>query len=187
MTESVFRGGIEFLENVGVYDVVLPFLLVFTLTYALLEKTKILGLQKDPNDPKGPAYPKRNLNSMVAFVIAFFVIASSQLVALINTTISQIFILLLLGVMFMLVAGTFGKDEEFDLPKPYKNALTFASLIAIILIFLNATGWLTTWYQYLSTHWSNQVVSSLILIVFIGVFIYLVTKPVKAPKKSSDK
>ena len=185
MAETVFRGGIAFLEEIGVYDVVLPFLLVFTLTYALLEKTKILGMQSDPKDPSGPKYPKRNLNSMVAFVIAFFVIASSKLVALINETVSQIFILLLLSVMFMMVAGTFGRDEEFNLPKPYKDALTFISLIAIILIFLNSVGWLNIWYKYLLTHWNNQVISALIFIVFIGIFIWLIAKPVKAPKKPS--
>ena len=44
--ESVFRTAIGFLDKLGVYDIILPFLLVFTLVFAILEKTKILGLEK---------------------------------------------------------------------------------------------------------------------------------------------
>ena len=44
--ESAFRGIIGFLDKIGVYDVILPFLLVFTIVFAILEKTKVLGLDK---------------------------------------------------------------------------------------------------------------------------------------------
>jgi len=183
MVESVFRGGLAFLEEVGVYDVVLPFLLTFTLVYALLEKTKILGVQKDPFSNDKTEYPKRNLNSLVAFVIAFFVIASSKLVELINKTVSQIFILLLLGVMFMLVAGTFNKDEEYFLPKKYQNLFMWLSFIAILLIFLENVGWLKIAYNFLIAHWSGQVVSSLILLGVVAIFIIIMTTGSKKPAK----
>ena len=39
---STFREIILFFDEVGVYDVILPFLLVFTIVYAIFEKTKIL-------------------------------------------------------------------------------------------------------------------------------------------------
>jgi len=179
MAESVFRGGLAFLEQVGVYDVVLPFLLVFTLVYALLEKTKVLGVQKDPYSKDKTEYAKRNLNSMVAFVIAFFVIASSQLVALINQTVSHVFILLLLSVMFMLVVGTFGKDEEFFFEKKYQHIFAWIMGVAIVFIFLNAVGWLEIAYDFLKVNWSTEVVSSLLFIGAIAIFIAIISKPVK--------
>ncbi len=168
---SVFRGGLEFLDKVGIYDVVLPFLLTFTLVFALLEKTKILGVQADSYSEDKTEYPKRNLNSMVAFVIAFFVVASSQLVALINKTVSSVFILLLLAVMFMLVIGTFGRDEEFA----FNNKTVFIVImgIAIVLIFLDALGWLQIGYNFLKRYWSTEVVSSIIFIVLIAIFIWI--------------
>ena len=187
MAESVFRGGLAFLEQIGVYDVVLPFLLTFTLVYALLEKTKILGVQKDPYDKDdSTAYPKRNLNSMVAFVIAFFVIASSKLVELINKTVSQIFILILLAVMFMLVAGTFGKDEEFFLSPKLQKVFMWISFVVILFIFLNTIGWLESAYQFLRVHWSGQVVSSLVLIIVIALFIMIIASG-GASTKNKDK
>ena len=40
MAVSSFRSAIDFFGQVGVYDVILPFLLVFTIMFAILEKTK---------------------------------------------------------------------------------------------------------------------------------------------------
>ena len=60
-----FRGVIVFLEKLGVYDVVLPFLLVFTIVFAILEKTRVLGT----DDIDGKPWPKKNLNAVVAFVV----------------------------------------------------------------------------------------------------------------------
>ena len=108
----MFRGGLVFLEQIGVYDVVLPFLLTFTLVFALLEKTKILGVQKDPYSSDKTMHPKKNLNSMVAFVIAFLVIASSQLVAIINEALANFVLLLLLIVCFLVLMGTFYSEKE---------------------------------------------------------------------------
>jgi len=187
MVESVFRGGLAFLEHVGVYDVVLPFLLVFTLVYALLEKTKILGVQADPYSKDKREYPKRNLNSMVAFVIAFFVIASSKLVELINKTVSQVFILVLLSVMFMLVVGTFGKDEEFAFTKSQQMFFAWIMGIAIVFIFLNAMGWLELAYNFLKNNWSTEIVSSVLFIGGIAIFVAIISKPTKPPNTVKKK
>ena len=78
--ESVFRGVIEFLGKIGVYDVILPFLLVFTIIFAILEKTRVLGTE----EIDGKKYSKKNINAMVAFVMSFLVVASTKLVAVIN-------------------------------------------------------------------------------------------------------
>ena len=75
-----FRAVIVFLEKLGVYDVVLPFLLVFTIVFAILEKTRVLGT----DDVDGKHLPKKNLNAVVAFVMAFLVIASTSLVRIIS-------------------------------------------------------------------------------------------------------
>ena len=43
--ESVLGGVIDVFERIGVYDVVLPFILVFTIVFAILEKTRVLGVE----------------------------------------------------------------------------------------------------------------------------------------------
>ena len=101
--QSIFRGVITFLGKVGVYDVILPFLLVFTIVFAILDKTKVLGTEK----VEGREVTKKNINSIVAFVIGFLVIASTKLVAVINEVMANIVLLLILVVSFLLLVGVF--------------------------------------------------------------------------------
>ena len=101
-----FRGVIEFFAEIGLYDVVLPFLLVFTIVFAILEKTKVFGTEK----VEGKEYTRKNINAMASFVIAFLVIASSRLVGIITEVSSNAVILLLLSVLFLMLIGSFMKE-----------------------------------------------------------------------------
>ena len=105
--ESVFRSVLSFFTDIGIYDVILPFLLVFTIVFAILEKTKVLGTE----EIEGKKYTKKNLNSMVAFVMAFLVVASAQLVRIINETMANIVLLLLISVSFLLLIGSFYRED----------------------------------------------------------------------------
>ncbi len=51
---SPFETGIQFLDRLGVYEVLLPFLLIFTIVYAILEKSRVFGIEKvgDVDMPK---------------------------------------------------------------------------------------------------------------------------------------
>src|SRR3989338_9074777 len=133
--ESTFRGIISFFGDIGIYDVVLPFLLVFTIVFAILEKTRVLGVDK----VEGDSYPKKNINALVAFVTAFLVIASTRLVALINEAMANIVVLLLLSVMFLLLIGSFYReDEKVFLEGKWRTFFTWIMFVGIVLIFLRA-------------------------------------------------
>jgi hypothetical protein len=179
---SIFQEVIVFFQDVGLYDVVLPFLLVFTLVYALLEKTKVLGVERVGDKE----YPKKNINSMTAFVIAFFVVASSQLVAMINEVASNMVLLLLLIVFFMLLVGTMEKDtkEGYFLSGGYKKIFMAIMFVGIILIFLNAMGWLDLLWGYLVFNWDSQFVG---IIVLIGAIIGLMAFVMQTPKEQKAK
>ena len=133
---STLRGVLGFFVDIGIYDVVLPFLLVFTIVFAIFDKTKVLGV--DIID--GEKYPKKNLNAIVAFTIAFFVIASAKLVEVITTVSSQVVILLLSAVFFLMMIGSVMKESEDGvfLDDKYQGAFIAAMLIGIVMIFLNA-------------------------------------------------
>src|SRR3989338_8397069 len=106
--ESTFRGAISFLEKIGVYDVVLPFILIFTIVFAIFEKTKVLGVEKIG----GHEYSRKDLNATVSFVIAFLVVASSKLVTIINESLGKIVLLLLISICFLLLIGSFYRYDE---------------------------------------------------------------------------
>lgn len=177
-----FTGAIGFMDRLGVYDVVLPFLLVFTLMYAFLEKTKIFGTETyysvdDKYHEKGFKGSRKNLNAMVSFVVAFFVVASSQLVAVINQTLSQMVLLLILVFCFILVVGAFQEqtDKGFFLQGGWKTLFMVIAFVAIAFIFLNALGWLEPAWRWLMRTGSSEAVATLVLIGLIVGFIVWVT------------
>ena len=185
--QSVFRGTIEFFGRLGIYDVILPFLLVFTIVFAILEKTKIFGTEEI--DKK--KYPRKNLDAMVAFVIAFFVIASSQLVEVITTVSSQAVILLLLSILFLILVGSFAKEEEegFFLKGGGKTTFSVIMFVGIVGIFLNTIkteegqSWLSFIMEFISTKWNTDWIASLILIGFIIGMMFFITSG-SGPKKT---
>ena len=181
---SGFRGVIDFLGDLGVYDIILPFLLVFTIVFAILEKTKVLGMEKVGDK----TITKKNLNSMVAFVVAFLVIASTQLVAVINEVMANVVLLLILAVCFMLLVGVFFGDKEFTLEKQSAWAKFFMvfMFIGIVAIFLNALGWLQavlTLFENFDQEWAVTIIFMGIIMAFLW---YIVANPT-LPKSSGKK
>lgn len=167
---SPLQNAVEFLVRFGFFDVVLPFLLVFTIVFAILEKTKILGT----DDGK----PKKNINSMVAFTIALFVIAAKQIVVAIQASLPLVFLVLLVLICFMLLVGAFvGGDKEFNFSewKGWTKFLAVVMFIAVILIFLFAFGYLDSVLNYLSAKWTDTFIVSLIfLAIVVGTIYYIV-------------
>jgi len=122
--DTVFGGVIEFFNRLGVYDIVLPFLLVFSIVFAILDKTKVLGF----DEIEGKKYPKKSLNAIVAFVISFLVVASANLVKVINEAVANVVLLLIVLIMFLMLVGTMVGDKEISMEN-YPNWMKFFMLL----------------------------------------------------------
>ena len=128
---------IEFFRDFGLFDVVLPFLFVFTVVFAILEKTRILGTLKF----KGEDIPNKNLNSMVAFVVGLLVVATANVVRTINESLPNIVLLITAAVSFLLMIGVFMKTDELDFSTKHKNwytAFMIIMFVAVVGIFLSS-------------------------------------------------
>lgn len=184
---TVLGNVILFFQRIGIYDVVLPFLLTFTITFAIFEKSKILGTET----VEDKVYTKKNLNAMAAFVIAFLVIASGKLVETITRVSANVVILLLLGVFYLLLVGTFWAPKEKDkepwaaLTGKWNTTFMIIMFIGIIIIFLDAirtesgVSWLDKLFSYLGQFWTSTAVASIILIIFFIVFIWAMVREPK--------
>ncbi len=177
---STFQNAIAFFVNLGVYDVVLPFLLVFTLVFAMLEKTRVFGMETID----GKKVTKKNLNAMFAFVTGFLVIASSELVRIINTTIANAVLLLVFSILFLVLAGSFHKDEEFFLKDGWNTIFMVIMFVGIVLIFLGSMGWLQLGWWYMMTNIDGAIVGSILLLVIVVVAMLAI---VREPKGSENK
>ena len=186
MAGTVLGGTIGFLATLGVYDVVLPFLLVFTLMFAFLEKTKVLGVEIIKSGKDEVAYSRKNLNAIIAFTSAFFVIASSELVRLLSEVIANTMILVVTGTMFMLALGIShdsSEGKEFQLQGNYKKYFLAANAVGILLILLNALGWLQIAYSWLVSNWSSSYGMTILMVgVFVGFMAWITASP-KPSKK----
>lgn len=183
--QSVFRDVIDFFFQLGIYDVILPFLLVFTIVFAILEKTKVFGSE----EVEGRKFPKKNLNAMTAFVIAFLVVASTKLVALINTFLANVVLLLIFIVMFLVLVGAFYREgEDVFLDNGWRTFFMVAVLVIMILVFLNSVptengnNWLSVAWFWISSNWNTNAVGSIILLIVIIIIMVFITKDKKAPK-----
>lgn len=180
--QSVFRGVLEFFDKIGIYDVILPFLLVFTIVFAILEKTAVFGREKPSRGENREETTRKNLNAMAAFVISFFVVASSRLVEIITEVSANAVVLLMASVLFLILVGSFHQEtkEGFFLKDWTKTAFVIVMFAGIAAIFLNAIKmedgrtWLKVLMDYIGDFWSNEVVASLILLaVVIGMLFWL--------------
>jgi hypothetical membrane protein len=187
---SAFRNVLLFFDKIGIYDVVLPFLLVFTIVFAILEKTKVFGTE----EVEGRKITKKNLNAITAFVISFLVIASSKLVEIITQVSSQMVILLLLSVLFLLLIGSFQKEgEPVFLQSGWHITFMIIMFIGIIAIFLEAIKtksgkpWLEFILFYIKDNFSSTAVASIILLIIIILFMIYVVRGEPKPKTSEKK
>jgi hypothetical membrane protein len=182
MADTALRGAFEFLEKVGLFDVVLPFMLVFTIVFAILEKTKVFGTE----EIDGKKYTKKNLNAIAAFVIAFLVVASSELVEVITKVSSNVVILLLLAILFLMLVGSFFKEgEPVHLQGGWNVLFMIIMFVGIVLIFLDALGWLEDTWEFLGGSAQGEGIGAIILIVIIVLFmVFIVREPAKPTAKS---
>src|SRR3989344_9475933 len=182
---------IEFFREFGLFDVVLPFILVFTIVFAILEKTRILGTLKT-KDAKDGEIPNKNLNSMVAFVVGLLVVATANVVRTINESLPNVVMLIVASVSFLLMIGVFLKTEELDFAGKHKywyRMFMVIMFIFVIGIFLNSiydasgNSYLEIALFFLITEWSSAVVTSVVfLAVIIGTILYITRSGSKEKK-----
>ena len=118
-----------FMSEFAVY-IIYPFLLVFTLIFAILEKSKILGDDK------------RQIDAIISLSIALIVVsfswATGIIVNLMPFLAVSVVILLVFMILFGFVAST--KDEGLKLPPWLVWGFFVLIVLFIIIVILVITG-----------------------------------------------
>ncbi len=108
-------------EGMGIFEIALPFLLIFTLIFALLERSKILGAES------------RRFNIIIAAIFGLFVVRNAYIVGLIHRLLPNISLIIVGIVMFLLLVGIF-------LGREY-SGVTGALLGFVVLVSLFLVLW----------------------------------------------
>ncbi|MFP4117973.1 MAG: hypothetical protein ACLFTR_03535 [Candidatus Woesearchaeota archaeon] len=118
--ESTFAGEIvQLWVDIGLYDVILPFLFIYTIVYMILEKTSILGARK-------------NIDALVAFCFGFIATASLQTVTALHVFFSATGFLVVAGLCVMILVGMFGLDSVMSKKDKWYLNLPRYGIISII-------------------------------------------------------
>ncbi len=181
---SPLEQAIDFLKELGFFDVVLPFLLIFTLIFAILEKTRIFG----EVEVEGRKYAKKNINAMIAFVIALLFVASKELVNIVNVSLPMVVLILILLLSFMMLFGFLIKEGWGGFERGvWQGILSISGFAGIVLIFLYAMKWWPFSGGAFSSGWvTGPVFISIILISAIIATILFITIPWGPPRKKED-
>jgi hypothetical protein len=157
---------IEFLKDFGFFDVVLPFLLIFAVTFAVLEKTEIFG--KD----------KKNINSMIAFVMGLLFVTVPKVVSVIKESLPNIGVMLIVLMSFMMLVGFFVSSKDgkhfFEENKFLKVIFIMVVLVGTTIIFLDAIGWWDDIWSGAGGFWSSTAgVTIVFLAIIVGAILFI--------------
>ncbi len=138
---------------------VYPFLLIFFIVFAALEKSKILG-----------GDDKAQLNALVAFVIGLIFVSAVFPKIVVGNLILFLTVSLVVVFVFLLLWGfVMGEDIKLN-TKPLKMAAAGLIFIAVAVAVLWATGTWTPVYEFLFKRtWSKEFwTNALFVLVIIG-------------------
>ena len=169
-----FRDLIISLERMGILDVILPFILIFTLVFAVLEKTNILG------------DGKKNFNVAVAFVMSMAVVIphvtnsyprGTDIVVIINTFLPQVALLSVVIIMILITLGMFGAHTKILGEGGWKNGFTIGSVVILLGLMLANLGLFNRYSipRWLYFIFDSQFVTLIIALIVFGLIIRFIT------------
>ncbi len=165
-----------YFQQYGVMDFLLPFLLVFTIIYAVLQRTKLLG-------------DKKNFNVIVALILALVFVVPHitgtyplgyDPVQVMNETLPSISLVAVAAMMILILMGIFGASFAAS----FAPIIAIAAMVFVIYIFGAALNLWTGPYDVFSW-WSSDLTELLIIILVFGLVVWFITKE-KVPESKGE-
>lgn len=153
------KEGVQLLIDLGLLEVILPFILVYTITFALLQRTMVLGIEEHG---KEAGKPKTKINAMVAFVLGFFAVLAVNLLNVINIILFYFVLLLIIGLLLSLVMGLSGAGS----PNKLYAALMLTLLGLFVFYGLSEAGIIDKNRFFDTLFWPTIAIIGLIIVIF---------------------
>ena len=149
------------LQKIGVYDVVLPLILVFAIMYSILTKIKIFGAGKNA----------KGTNLVVSVVFALLILLPEYgLVDRINIYLPRFAFIIIIVVSGMILLGLLGADVENGLSKWMFGLFLTLSLAGLIIVnsdFLPQSSSLR--YFWADHAWTIGTIAAVIVVIGLVV------------------
>jgi hypothetical protein len=162
---------VRILESWGLTDVLLPFLLIYVVIFAVLTKTKILG--------EG----RRRFNAVISLVIALMVVVphvlriyppEADVIEIMNKAIPNISLVVVAIVMLLVVVGILGGERNW-MGGSLSGWVAILAFILVIVIFGSAAGWWRGW-TWFTNFFGADAVAIVVMILVFAVIVWWITK-----------
>jgi len=140
----------------GIYEVVLPFLLCFTIVFAFLEKTHVLG---DSGQVK-------KFNIVIAVVMGLLLVQVQPLVLMINSALPKVSVAIVAIVMFFIIVAMFNGTDGIN--NVFQG--TMLKVIAVVAAIFVAWVFWSSYTGGILPSWLWWVEDNLATIIVLGVF-----------------
>lgn len=168
-----FYGAFDWLKEIGAFDIVFPFLLIFAVTFAILDKISLFG---DQTNKKA-----KRINALVSLIMAFFLVSQTSLVEIIQGFLPRISMGILVLLMLLLVVGVFKRNAEWT------QGLLLIGVILSVGLVLWAIGASAGWEVPLIDEITEQDIAVLLMIgVFVLVIWLIAREPPDQPRSNRE-
>lgn len=175
MPESIFVQALNVLKAIGAFRVIFPFMLIFSVVFGTLERTKVFG--DDASD----------VNALVAFSIAILFIGMGSAVGTLSSFVPLVGLLSVFVISLIMIIALFYDDVSKLMEETNWKWVVIAVVMGWLIIgllyamgaweFLFGEGGTNggAWMSLIGNIWSTYG-PALVLIIILLVLVYLITR-----------
>lgn len=143
-------------SSMGMFDILLPMLLIFTIVYAVLQRTKILG-------------DKQPVNAIVALIVGFFTMGNPQISQFFLPLFSNAALGLAIFAVFLLLMGLIMPGAEEG---TWNNITLIGGVAMFFWIMSRAADYFGDYLIFSRSWWANNagwIIPLILVIIVIGL------------------
>lgn len=169
-------GGQTILSHPIVVQTILPFILVFAIVFAVLQKSKILGEKA------------KQIDAIVALVVGLLIISFAQATGIILQLMPFLAVSLVVILVIMLLIGSLHpKDAGITKWMGHVNkGLIIIIILAVVIAMMSITDSWNWIYDLFAIGSDNGWVANILFIVIIGAAVWAVSRTIKSEDKGKD-
>ena len=158
-------------------EAILPFILIFTVVFAILQKSKILG------------DGKRQIDALVALVVGLITITFVNAVGIISYLIPFLAVSVVMILVFLILVAMVSNGEKgFELHPGFKWTISILAFIAVVIAGLVVTGaWDYLAYQFSGPGGSGWFTNIIFIAIIVGAALFVFFGDKKSGGKDKDK
>ncbi len=167
MANSFIYGGDTILSHPIFVETILPFILVFTIVFGILQKSKIFG------------DGKKQIDSLVALVAGLLLVSFAQAVGIILQLTVFLSVSLVVILVLLLILGAFvpeGKFFETMMPKAVQYTIIPLAFVAVTIAVVYITGFWEYLYDWIYLGSESTIFINIFFVaVVVGAIIAVIS------------